>query len=150
MLNEKKVLKWLIIFNLTLVLLYLITNHFIKVPSWTVRHWFDLNDEANIPTWFSSIQLFLISVLSILYSIQAGNKHLRHFYYLIGFVFLFFSVDEVSEIHEGITSILIKLSIHSFFPKSHGLWIIVYFIILFILGLIFWRGLLAFWNEKKY
>jgi len=148
MLKKELVLKWLILFNLILVLLYLISNHIFMVPSYRIRLLFDLDGETNIPTWFSSAQLFSLFVLSVIYSIQIENKHLSNFYLSIGLVFLFFSADETAMIHEGITVFFNKLSIHSFFPKAHGMWILVYSIILIILGFIFWKGLLAFWNEK--
>ncbi len=146
--EKKLVLKWLILFNLILIVLYLMSNYIFMVPLCMIRRLFDLNGEANIPTWFSSTQLFSLFVLSIIYSIQIENEHLRRFYFLIGLVFLFFSADETSMIHEGITFHFSKLSIHSFFPDAHGMWILVYPIILIILGCIFWKGLLAFWNEK--
>lgn len=148
MLEKHRVLKWLILCNLTLVTLYLVSNHVFMVPSWTIRHWFDLQAEANIPTWFSSAQLLLLFILSILYSIHIDSKHLRSFYSLIGLVFLFFSADETSEIHESITSIFKQLSMHSFFPHAHGMWILVYPIILIVLTFIFRKGLLAFLNER--
>lgn len=147
--EKKLVLKWLVLFNLMLATLHLLSNHIFRVPSYTVRHWFDLNGESNIPTWFSSTQLFSLSVLSIIYSKQIENKHLRRFYFLMGLVFLFFSADETSMIHEGITRIFNKLSIQSFFPGAHGMWILVYPLILIILGLIFWKGVLAFLNEQN-
>jgi hypothetical protein len=149
MFEKKSILKWLLGFNFILVIAYLISNHIFIIPSYTVRHWFDLDAEANIPTWFSSLQLFSLFVLSIIYSTQIKNKHLQNFYFLMGLIFLFFSADETSMIHEGITSIFNKLSIHSFFPDAHGMWVLIYPIAIIILTFITWKGLLAFWNEKK-
>jgi hypothetical protein len=147
LLEKKMVLKWLIFFYLMLVTLHILTNYILMVP-WTIRNFFDFNAEVNIPTWFSSAQLLLLFILSIMTSIQIDNKHLRSFYSLMAIVFLFFSVDEVSEIHEKITKISNKLGIYLYFPHAHGVWIYGYSILLIVVGLLFWKGLLAFLNEN--
>lgn len=149
MFEKDMILKWLILINLILVVFYLILNHIFVVPSSTIRHLFDLNAEANIPTWFSSTQLFSLFVLCVIYSREIEDKNLRNFYILMGLMFLFFSVDETSMIHEGISTAFKKLSIQSVFPDAHGMWILVYPVILTILGSMYWKGLLAFLNEKK-
>ena len=66
----------------------------------------------------------------------------------MGYVFLFFSVDEISRIHEGITSISNEFGIRSFFPGAHGMWVILYPTILLLLVLLFWKGFFAFLKEK--
>ncbi|MCI5161418.1 MAG: hypothetical protein D3917_05215 [Candidatus Electrothrix sp. AX5] len=147
--DNKFVLKWLIFFNVILVFLHIVLNHIFPIHSYTIKHWFDLSAETNIPTWFSSIQLFSLFSLSVIYAIHLEDIYLRKFYILIGLIFLFFSVDETAMIHEGITSIFKKLSIHSFFPDAHGLWILVYLIMLIIFSLIFLKGILLFLKEKN-
>jgi hypothetical protein len=144
MFDRNKVFKCLLAINIMLVLLYLITSFPFSSPH-TPSHLFNLDAEANIPTWFSSAQLFLLFILSIHYSIQIDNRNLRNFYSLLGLVFLFFSADETSGIHESITRISKNLSI---FPDSHGMWILVYPIILLMLGCVYWKGLLDFLHEK--
>lgn len=147
--DEKFILKWLVVFNIILVSLYLLSNYLLEIPSWTIRHMFDLNAEYNIPTWFSSIQLFLLFLLAIACSAKTENEHLRNFYYLMAFSFLFFSVDEVAMIHEGLTNIFSKMSITTFFPNGHGIWIFIYPAVLFILLVIFSKGLLLFLREQN-
>ncbi len=65
---------------------------------------FNLDSEANIPTWFSTIELFIISVLAfMIYLAQktSGEKGFHLFIWLIfASFYLFMSLDEAAQIHE--------------------------------------------------
>lgn len=63
---------------------------------------FDLNQEANVPTWFSSILLAICSTLltlTALFKWSTGDFWFRHWAVLAG-CFLAMSLDEAASIHE--------------------------------------------------
>ena len=85
----------------------------------TVLHWlfydsdfiyrdrFDLNREANLPTWFSSMLLFSVSVCAILIYLLRKNSDHDHgrrelFWILFAMAFCLFSMDETARFHETI------------------------------------------------
>ena len=63
---------------------------------------FDLDGEANIPTWFSSQLLFLVALAAGLIGVEqrgSGNRHARGWLWMAA-LFAFFSLDEVAGLHE--------------------------------------------------
>jgi hypothetical protein len=76
-----------------------------------LRHdFFHLGREKNLPTWFSSIQLFFVAYFAIIIANkesfiegQGGIIPNRLFWYVIAVGFTFLSLDEFVEIHELIT-----------------------------------------------
>ena len=151
--NRHQALKLLLAVDLTLVAAYLVTKHLMPVPSWTVRNWFDLDAEANIPTWFSSMQMFLISGFMVLRCMQlsdAEQRELRRFYILMACVFAFFSIDEVAMIHEGVNSISKKLAVQLPLLAGHGwTWIFVYSAVLLLPLVGLRKGLRTFIGERN-
>src|SRR5699024_2691875 len=86
-----------------MLLMYVATNWVIPIPSWTFRHWFDMDAETNIQTWYSSMQLFVIAIACLaLCRARFDDTQLRRFYMLAIAVFIFLSADESGQIHEGI------------------------------------------------
>lgn len=67
---------------------------------------FDLYEEANVPTWYSSITLLLCSVLLAI--IAAAEKRSGGRYVLrwgaLSIIFLLLSMDEVAQIHDKVDS----------------------------------------------
>ena len=66
---------------------------------------FDFGAEKNIPTFYSSIALLVASILLLL--ISTANKKVKSSYIQwagLSLIFLFLSVDEISSIHERLTS----------------------------------------------
>lgn len=62
----------------------------------------DLDNEANLPTWFSSAQLLAAGLISFLIHVDrrgAGEKFAVHWVGL-GFVMLYLSLDETAGLHE--------------------------------------------------
>ena len=94
--------------------LYLIGMHFFpEAFSTTIRNRFDLNGEANIPTWYSTELLFAISASSlILYALSATDRQSRKFWLVFGCVYGFLSLDEAARLHEVI--------------DKHIKWVVVY------------------------
>jgi hypothetical protein len=64
--------------------------------------WFDLDDERNIPTMFSSLMLFLVSLLLFLITVIEFNSKSENKYSwaLLSLAFLFLSTDELLSFHE--------------------------------------------------
>lgn len=146
--DKYNIFKTLLVINLSLVAAYLLTSRIYVFPDESVRHWFDMDAEANIPTWFSSAQLLALSALSLFCARCSQNNDLRAFLVLTACCFLFFSVDEASKLHENLTLFFKKVSIHTMFPNAHGMWILVYPAILGVFLLFFWKGFLAFLEQK--
>jgi hypothetical protein len=103
---------------------------------------FDLDREANIPTYFAALLLLLCSALLLLIGgLKAERKDpLRRYWQALGLIFLYLSVDEAATLHETFVTPLRTL-----FHTSGVLyfaWVIPYGIGGFILLVIFLRFLL--------
>lgn len=65
---------------------------------------FNLDAEGNIPTWFSTIQLFSISALTFFIYNALQKKKITgfelNFWLIFSFFYLFLSADEAGQIHE--------------------------------------------------
>ena len=69
---------------------------------------FDLDGEANIPTWFSSGQLLAIAIILWIVALyrHKPERPSRVFLLAAGTGFLLLSADEVVQLHEGLTGLL--------------------------------------------
>jgi len=86
------------------VLILLAMCFFPESLSWTIHNRFDLDSEANIPTWFSTVLLFCVSLTSLVIYIfgrDIENYASWHSFWL-GFsaVYCFLSLDEAARLHE--------------------------------------------------
>lgn len=72
---------------------------------------FDVGAESNIPTWFSSLQLLLASVLLAAIAIvtKRGGERYGWHWGVLSAIFLLLSVDEEASIHEAIGAQLERL-----------------------------------------
>lgn len=89
--------------DLLLAIVYM-ANRFAGEPFYKLAILFDLNGEGNIPAWYSSIKLFMISAGSLFLLVKNGRKDHKHSWslYLFPLLFLVMSIDEISQIHEWI------------------------------------------------
>jgi hypothetical protein len=118
---------WLLLFEAFLIALHVLS---LVTGRPSLESLFNLNGEQNLPTWFSSIQLFLIALT--LFSIKAPaaryprDKRLQVRLVAAGFVFL--SMDEFIALHERITA---RAGSMDWVPtfNTHGAWILPYVII---------------------
>lgn len=95
------VIKVLFMADAILVLLYL-GNQVAGEPSYFLTHFLDLNGEANLPAWYSSIQLACIAALAGLFA-RGNVRHERPGTWpllLLPLIFLALSLDEAAQIHE--------------------------------------------------
>jgi hypothetical protein len=105
---------------------------------------FDMNEENNLPSFFSGMNLLFTGILIIVISLSKSkaDKFYRHWFF-IAFVFLFLGMDELASIHERVgryTSIFLGVqdTIGGFIwvlPFSILLLILVYFYLPFLLHL---------------
>ncbi|MBT3190192.1 MAG: hypothetical protein HN736_12455 [Anaerolineae bacterium] len=160
-LNPKKILKILLGITLALVVLnivalylrffperYQIYNQFHEFIVDLIVNQFALNTEMNFPTYFSSIQLLLASILFFLIAAWKkleGDKYRIHWKGL-GFLLLLFSIDEFTVMHERLSKLFKNL------PDFYGLfsfkWVFAGIGFVVIFGLLY---LMFFFQlEKKY
>ena len=124
---------WLLAMDFVFVLVYVLIHILLSdVPWGPARELFNLDAEVSIPTWFSSIQLFVTG--SMLFVASTNNQWKQYvsssFLTAGGLLFIFLSADECAAIHERITIIAKKLGISwLLFKGGHGAWISVYFIV---------------------
>ena len=67
---------------------------------------FNVEDEANFPTWFSSALLFCCSLLTLGCMGKADRPMTRRPWLLLALLFGFLSIDETAQIHENANAIL--------------------------------------------
>ncbi len=78
-------------------------NYQVEELPWLLLQLFDLDEENNIPTWFSSFLLFNCSV--VLYvSAHGVNNKFRLQWFLLAVGFFILAIDEVAGIHESFNS----------------------------------------------
>ncbi len=96
-------------FLLSVIALLLAADYF-SLPDEIIHELFDVGDEANIPTWFSSALLLSVAFCAF------GIQRLRHpgrgmldvyFWGVFALAYLYFSLDEVALLHET-TSLIIE------------------------------------------
>lgn len=89
-------------FWLAAIAIFLLLMHFCSGKASAPFHdRFDLDAEANIPTWFSTVLLFAISMSSILiYRLSPKDRPAQSFWLIFSLIYGFFSLDEAARIHE--------------------------------------------------
>jgi hypothetical protein len=96
---------------------------------------FNLDGEATLPAWFSSLQLGLVGVifLAVWVGVPERESGLRQFLLIVGLGFLFLSMDEAAEFHEKLTRVLRHVD---WLPQfKGGIWIPIYLSIAAYVGL---------------
>ncbi len=96
-----------IFFLLLLIVFVLLAMHFFpKSLSSTIDKRFDLDREANVPTWYSTILLFSVALTSITIHFlknKSSNQNRRFFWLGFSAVFCYLSLDEAAQLHEPLT-----------------------------------------------
>ena len=107
----------------------------------------DLNSERNLPSWYSSVKLFLVGYLILLhaYSLVEVNRNGAYMMLLLAPMLLFMSIDETVGIHEriGVASDVFlpgQDRANSVFPAT-GIWMFVLLLPAFVLILSILRRL---------
>ena len=87
---------------------------------------FDLDTEANVPTYYSVLQLACAAVLLMVIGADArqrGARFARH-WLLLGVLFWFLSLDELAQIHESLSRV-VRARLHVD-GMLHFAWVIPY------------------------
>ena len=91
----------LIAIDIGLTLLYLV-DAALGRPFTSFSHFIDLDSEANLPTWYASIQWFCAAGASWVFAIRNVERRPSRSWllFLLPAVFLAFSLDEIARFHE--------------------------------------------------
>ena len=141
------IIKLLIVCDIILLLIYWL-DAALGRPSVTLNLLFDLDLEANIPTWYSSTQLFAIglSFWFIARFAWQGDIKVEHLLLILAAAFVYFSLDECAGIHEKITGTLRRFDMLLHFKGSHGIWIPLYLSAGAVFCAVFFRQGLALYH----
>jgi|GEM_PF-452503 len=93
----------LLVVGVSLVAIHCVLNYLnhevIEVP-WLIQQLFDLDEENNLPTWFSSF-LLLNCAIVLFVSLPSHSAAFKWQWRLLAFGFLVLSIDEVAGLHES-------------------------------------------------
>ncbi len=78
-------------------------NYRIEEVPWLIVQLFHLDEENNIPTWFSSFLLLNVAAVLYLAALSKEGKYRIH-WFLIAAGFLILAMDEVAGLHESFNS----------------------------------------------
>jgi hypothetical protein len=100
---------------------------------------FELNTESNIPTWFSSMELFAAMLLALqIGSLMCGRAmRFGRYWFGIALVLAFLSIDEVAMFHEHLGELL-----HVQMQTSGAMyfaWVLPYFVVFGAIGVCYFR-----------
>jgi hypothetical protein len=104
--------------------------------SWAIEDRFDLDKEANVPTWFAVALLFSVSMVSLIIYILGRDTRIynswRPFWLGFSVVFCFLSLDEASRVHEGIDNVFHIKWIYVYMPFAALFFIVCTYFFIFI------------------
>lgn len=132
------------VIDVVLVLLY-IFNWELHLPFDKITVLLDLDGEGNLPTWYSSMQLFLTACFFGIFAYRQFDNKVKTSWLLMAWPLIFFalSLDEVAQIHEWVgrwSDVLLPGASreHTLF-WSTGIWMFLFGIPFFgcMLGLIY-------------
>ncbi|OMH38044.1 hypothetical protein [Motiliproteus sp. MSK22-1] len=88
-----------------IVAILLLMHFFPESSSWSIHNRFNLDTEGNIPTWYSTVLLFSISILSlVIYFLRERFirpiERWNSFWLVLSSAYCFLSLDEGARLHE--------------------------------------------------
>lgn len=104
-------------------MLIMMYHYWIDDVPWLVRQLVDLDEENNLPTWFSSF--LLMNAAGLLYLVRQSTDAWRGHWTVLAVGFFLMSVDEVAGVHETLNT------------ATHTLWAWPALVLLGVLGLWF-------------
>lgn len=133
--------------------IFLVVMHFVAPrlvpPLDYLEIWFDMDREANIPSWFSSSQLLVVGVILGLLGVfrRDPNRPSPWFLVVLGVMFVFLSMDEAIAFHERISRVAEGQAWAPGFRHGHGVWIFVYGLAGVLMIAVLRHELVAFWRR---
>lgn len=117
---------------LLLIHVWLTMHHYLvsDIP-WVIRQLFDVDEENNIPTWFSSANLMLTAALTLMLATEKWRQRdrWRCHWMLLGLGFLLMSMDEMASLHESVNVV------------TEASWAIYALPLILVLAIVFFRFL---------
>lgn len=113
-------------------------------PDQYTRHFFDVDSEANPPTWWNVIELVAVGVLAMIVGDRPRSVHARRYrrmWIVGGWIAIAMSVDELSSIHEALNDRL-----HNVIGGGtwlHFAWVVPAFLIAVAVAVLYGRFTLA-------
>lgn len=97
---------------------------------------FNLDREANVPTWYSSITLLVCSILLGIIALRKKTEmdQYRLHWITLSLIFLYLSIDEASQIHEKSSRLFSQFNFDGIFYYS---WTIIGITLVFIFILVY-------------
>lgn len=94
-----------------IIIFTLIIADWFSLPSELIHPLFDVGAEANIPTWFSSILLFIIGLCAFIFytksnAVLVRYKVFTYFWLIFSLLYFYLSLDEVASLHEWTSKII--------------------------------------------
>jgi hypothetical protein len=132
---------WIFLIECGFALIYVV-----QTPSITINRLFDLDDESTLPMWFSSMQLMLLSLMTLLtWKLDNSTNWRRAVWLCVAGLFGFLSADEAAIIHESFGAAATKQFDWSIWGDHF--WLLVFFpfaiiAVISLLGVI-WQKLRA-------
>lgn len=111
-------------------------NYHVEELPWLLIQLFELDEENNLPTWFSSFILLNVAFFVYLSSSRAGLAKPMHWRF-IAFGFLILAIDEVAGMHETFNS---SIEMNWAIP---GAILVLFLLVAFVPFLLSLRGKLA-------
>lgn len=99
----------LLVISLVLVLLHagLFSYHYyVNELPWLLRQLFDLDEENNLPTWWSSFLLLNVAFFVLVSALVKRDKY-RPYWFAIAIGFLILAIDEVAGLHESFNATIV-------------------------------------------
>lgn len=130
-----------VLFVTHLALQYLnIVVHYQQVGSiYELSNRFDLDDESSVPTWFSQVLFFILSVVAFFAAYLQTQKVKRFTWSIIGLIGLIFSIDEVASLHEYVLQLIhVQFFQDSIATAYDNAWLFVAPLLIVIFGWLVW------------
>jgi hypothetical protein len=113
----------------------------------------DLDGEGNLPAWFSSFQLALISLCLwfMAFRHRRSDKPSRAFFALAASIFLLWSADETAQMHERLTGWIGLRYVDwlPYFLNEHKALVVLLIVILLVIARLLWRDVAVFWQTHR-
>ena len=112
--------------------------------------YFNLDNEHNIPTFFSSgILLISALLLFVVPYLTQGNKKDKRYWHVLSFIFLFLSLDEGIELHERLITPLRQIFVQDLSGFLYWGWVVPYSILLIIVAAYFLKFILRLPGDTR-
>lgn len=141
--DARRLLVVLICFETVLAGIF-VADYLLGKPSFFIHALFDMDGEACIPAWFSSMQLFLVGMVLLLGSRApaAPRQPSGRFLAFMGACFIFLSADEAGTIHERLRGLMKHAAAALPQVNGHGVWVSLYVLCGLVLLLLCYRHLI--------